>query len=350
MLTYVNSESGFQFSTFNQLPFGILVRESLTLKPIFLNLFLERFLGISLNKLKDIPLEQQPKVLFPLSQDEYDKLLRYQKLCEPFKAILIVKNDPPMWFECMLTYGLDGYCIEIYSDQTREIQLQKELERKNQELETFSKILSHDIKGALFTLKGYIGFLNSETDANRLKDIFLGISRSESRLSRIVETCMQYYKAINKKVDLTRVNLDGLLERVTSFYSEELRSCGASVHLKVNNLEVLADEALLETVFRNLLSNSIKFRAENRPLIVEVAATRSDRSIEISFADNGKGLKVDQIPKLFQPFSRFHSGIEGSGLGLSLVKNLVEKLGGSISAEYQDCGVRFILKLRAYGV
>ncbi len=346
MLGLSNKADSFDFSILNHLPLGIIIRKLPTLEPIFLNVFMERLLGIGIDSLKGKSVEEQTHILFPLSSSEYERFLRFEKLVEPFKVLLNVKKEPPIWLECFSMFGVDGLGIEIFTDRTREIKLQHELHRKNQELELFSKILSHDIKGALFTLKGYISFISVSTLEQGLREIFEGISRSEKKLSRVVETCLQYYKTINTEVQLSKVDLKSLLSRVVSFFSEELEQINGKVRIVGGEEFVLGDEKLLETVFRNLLSNSIKFREPTRDLMVDIKSVQQDKTVKVYVTDNGKGIKPEQLPKLFQPFSRFHSEIEGTGLGLSLVKNILEKMGGSIDAQTNDIGVTFVLTLR----
>ncbi|MCS6893047.1 MAG: HAMP domain-containing histidine kinase [Deltaproteobacteria bacterium] len=335
------------YHSFEFLPFGVLVRKLPELKIEFVNSFLRGLLSLDEKRVKSLDPEQSVSELFPLSSDNYAKLLRFERLGEPFKTLIQIETPALMWLECSVFYvGIDK-CFEVFIDRTTETVLTKQLEEKTRDLETFAKVLSHDIKGGLFTLKGFLSLLEQgHWDSNSSK-LIAGIKRSEEKLSRIVETCMGFYKTINQEPKFCSINIKTLLNAVVEQYFEELEAVGGVFEFDVGDIQIYGDENFLETIFRNLLSNSIKFRSPDRALLISVKTFLRGKYADVAFSDNGKGIKPDLLDKLFMPFSRFHSGVPGTGLGLNLVKKLIEKMGGSIRAEINDFGgLTIVVSLR----
>jgi signal transduction histidine kinase len=106
-------------------------------------------------------------------------------------------------------------------------------------------------------------------------------------------------------------------------------------HTVINNLTVLSDRTRLKQVLLNLLSNAIKYNREGGTVAIEVQNTGSDR-VRICVTDTGLGIPSEKLAELFQPFNRLNaenSGIEGTGIGLTITKRIVEMMGGKIGVE-----------------
>ncbi|MCS6961422.1 MAG: HAMP domain-containing histidine kinase [Deltaproteobacteria bacterium] len=332
---------------FALLPFGLIERDLKSGEIKRINNFLVCLLDLVPSNLTGKSCDETALLLFPESIDEYSKLLRYQKIKEPYRVHLKARSNPEIWLDCFLTFT-DETSIEVFCDVTSEVLAKRELQKKTEELETFSKILSHDIKGAIFTLRGFISLLNEETLEPQLLKIFSGIKRSEEKISRIVDSCMEFYKAINSKIELKPVSVPSLIRRELDFFESELMAVNGTCILESEDIKALLDEASFTIILRNLISNAIKFRSEDRKLVIKLRVFEVSKRVRVTVSDNGKGVKKDQLNSLFKPFSRCHSGIQGTGLGLNLVKKLVERMHGEISCEINDeGGLTFILEFLA---
>lgn len=103
----------------------------------------------------------------------------------------------------------------------------------------------------------------------------------------------------------------------------------------------------LRSILYNLVSNAIKYRSPDRPLLITVTTRREGSDVVLTVGDNGLGIPASQLPRMFVMFRRFHSHVEGSGIGLSIVKRIVENSGGSISvASEESRGTSFTITFR----
>lgn len=111
-------------------------------------------------------------------------------------------------------------------------------------------------------------------------------------------------------------------------------------------------ESYLFSIFRNILSNSLKFRSDKRKLNIVIHSGCKESTIWLSFSDNGMGINLDKYGNdLFKPFKRFSSKAEGSGLGLNLVKNIVTRNGGNIEVKgNKQGGTTFTVYLVPYKI
>lgn len=345
LLDFNNSNHQKWLEIVDNLPVGLMVKNQIDGKIIYANQFLKHLLNISDDALLSLEPERLPKALFPLSEQEYEKLIRYESILEPFKACLKVREYPEMWLECFVSYDTNGSIIELFVDITGETLLKKMLERRTQELETFAKILSHDIKGALFTFKGYASLVDVKDLPENIAKFFAGIQRSAEKLSRIVESCLDYYKACKADPQTKPVDLEKVTKEELSHYIQDIDACRGLLIFESEPCVAILDRSFFSIIFRNLITNAIKFRSPDRALSIHVNIRKQSKWATLSITDNGRGLTEEQVKNLFSPFVRHHSGTEGTGLGLSIVRNLVERLGGEIQCKKNEGpGLTFVVK------
>jgi signal transduction histidine kinase len=146
------------------------------------------------------------------------------------------------------------------------------------------------------------------------------------------------------------VRLTDVIEQARRTLEEPLEQIGGTLHVNLQSgLRVRGNRAYLYSIFFNLLSNSIKYVAETRPLRVEIEGSAiPGNGVQISFADNGSGFDQEKAGNdVFKLYKRFHAQQTGRGMGLYLVKTHVEAMGGRIEVSSQvDVGTRFIIHLR----
>lgn len=220
----------------------------------------------------------------------------------------------------------------------------KDLERSNRDLESFAYVASHDLKAPVRTTAGFAEILLDECGEALGEDgreYVNRILRGSRRMDRLLSDLLQFSRADR---DITRndVRLSDVVTEAAALLDlgDAELVCGDLPH-------VPGDFASLVRVFTNLLVNAIKFRREQPPKI-EIDAQRTEQGWAISVRDNGLGFAPEQVETIFAPFKRLHgvSRYEGSGLGLSIVRRIVEAHGGNVTAHGEpDVGATFTITL-----
>ncbi len=221
-----------------------------------------------------------------------------------------------------------------------------ELEASNRELEAFSYSVSHDLRAPLRAIDGY-SVIIQEDMAARLDET------SRTHLERIRTATARMAQLIDDLIELARLTRQPLrrqnidLSRMVADIVKELAHTDPSRRLDTDitpGLTANADPTLMRVALENLLRNAWKFSAGRDTTRIAFFATRDDEGISFCIEDNGVGFDMSYAGKLFVPFYRLHSGAEfqGSGIGLATVARIIQRHGGTISAESApDEGARF---------
>lgn len=239
------------------------------------------------------------------------------------------------------------YSVDVSAEKTaRDL-----LVDKNKELESFIYSVSHDLKAPLFTISGLASILKSET-ADSLTE------RQVELVDRILSNMHHMETLINDLLDLSRAGANP--EKFTTFSPEELvriafleekvrREVPAELEIEENIPEITADQALISQLFKNLISNSFKNRDNERNLVVSLDCENSDLELKFRYRDNGKGIPPENLEKVFEVFfSTAGPDGDGSGVGLTIVKRIVESHGGRIRVESEvGVGSEFVFTLPA---
>ena len=219
-------------------------------------------------------------------------------------------------------------------------EMTNELKKRIATAENYSTDLLHEIRNPLASLKSASEII-SETENKELRNKLIGIvSHDVERIERLITDYSQMLKdeaAISsermKKIDLVNI-AKSVVDEFNSIY-ESKRSIG--IKLKINgakNYNILGIENRIEQIIANLLDNSISFSKENQTIKVELSEDKKEKNIILSVVDEGEGFKETDTNKIFKRFysNRPNKFGEHSGLGLNIVKNLVELHNGKISA------------------
>jgi signal transduction histidine kinase len=247
--------------------------------------------------------------------------------------------------------------VVIYNRYRAKKVAAEELAELNNMKDTFFRILAHDLKSPFNTIFVYTNFLIShydEIDDGERKQFIESIERAAKSNYQLLENLLMWSQAQMGKLEMQMVNID-LYEVVkTNFFLLEEVAKSKEISLETSiepGIEVWADENILNTVFRNLISNGIKFSTKGGRIFIE--AIKEDNMVKVTVADNGIGMDKETMDKLFVRNTRVSktgtSGEKGSGLGLLLCKDFIEKLEGKIWVESElDKGSKFIFTLRLY--
>jgi signal transduction histidine kinase len=230
-------------------------------------------------------------------------------------------------------------------------------EAENQAKSRFFASLSHELRSPLNAILGYSDLLQRGIGGQlgSLQTEFLGhITAAGRHLAAVVNDILDSSRIEAGRLELTRepVPVVEATRFVISMFLPQARQCGVELDSDVSAdlPPVDADPVRLRQVLSNLVSNAIKFTPSGGH--VQVSARALEASVELLVSDEGVGIRAEDLPRLFRDFERVghvENQIEGTGLGLSLTKRLVEMHGGSIHAESEwGKGSRFTVRFPTY--
>jgi PAS domain S-box-containing protein len=238
--------------------------------------------------------------------------------------------------------------LQMYADEL--LQKNKELERSNSELSSFSYVASHDLQEPLRKIQGF-GNLIMNSEMSKLsdtgKDYFNRMIKAASRMQNLIDSLLEFSRTTTEARNFEEVDLNELLEEVKKDMRERIESSGAVIHSqKLPALSVIPFQ--FRQLLSNLISNAIKYARKNvKPVINFTAkcipaeemnsphAAASMNYYEFIIRDNGIGFEEEYAEKIFELFQRLHGKNEyaGSGIGLAICKKIVENHSGWIKAE-----------------
>ncbi len=215
-------------------------------------------------------------------------------------------------------------------------QKQAELERSNSDLEQFASVASHDLQEPLRTIGSFCELLEQRYSGQLDDDAeeFIGfIVDGARRMQGLIDDLLSYSRAGTKGRDFEMVDCDIILDKVLKNLKAALDRNDAVVE-RGPLPKLCADEVQVLQLFQNLIGNAIKFRAEH-PLRITVTAEDHGSAWCFAVTDNGIGIEPKFAERIFLVFQRLHTreAIEGSGIGLSICKKIVERHGGRIWVE-----------------
>ena len=244
-------------------------------------------------------------------------------------------------YEVRLYRPAPGQVAGLYIDMTERVRAEEALRASNADLERFAHVASHDLRQPLRTIVSFAELLQLrygdrlDPDAGEFLDYILkgGLS-----MERLIEALLRDARASAGPLLLEPVDAGEALAAVEESLAGLIGEAGAAVTHDPLPV-VLADRSMLEQVLANLVENAIKFRGEESPRI-RVSADREGDRWRIRIADNGIGVPEEARDEIFEPFRRLHARTEydGSGIGLSTVKRIVERHGGTIRVDAGNPG------------
>jgi PAS domain S-box-containing protein len=211
-----------------------------------------------------------------------------------------------------------------------------ELVQRNNDLEQFTYIVSHNLRAPVANIMGLSNMLNSfDFDLNECDEVKTAISTSINVLDAIImdmNQILQVSSNINEKTE--EIRFEALVEDIILSLSNLIKNEKVAItrdFKAIDNFTTI--KSYLHSIFYNLILNGIKYKRPDVDPVISIITSKKDETLEISFKDNGKGINEKDIKNLFGLYKRFDTSVEGKGMGLFMVKMQVENLGGAISVE-----------------
>jgi len=238
--------------------------------------------------------------------------------------------------------------ICLLSDLTELTSLQKQMQLRENlaALGELSAGIAHEFKNALATISGYAQMIQSEPNAADTLENAEKILDQTRSISHVVTEFLRYARPL--EISEEPVALRVLLDR-TACEIQELQP-QVRISIEGNFSEIAGDEGLLRQVFLNLARNAAEAASDSpNPAVIlrgETSVSSEDRTQRIRILDNGPGIPIDALPKLFRPF--FTTKVNGTGLGLAVVQKILLQHGGQVEAQSRvGGGAEFIVTLPA---
>ncbi|MEM9695884.1 MAG: PAS domain S-box protein, partial [Myxococcota bacterium] len=245
--------------------------------------------------------------------------------------------------------------LRVIRDVTGQSAMVRDLERANADLEQFARVISHDLQAPIRTISGFIELIDEDYGSQFEEEgrrLFQFVLQGAERMRELIGALLEYSRLEGREPDETSpVAIRELAEGVFADLRADIEKAGADVAYSeaVEGVRVRVNASLFRQALVNLVGNAIKFRRPDVPLRVTVTARPVGfRAVELEVSDNGIGFEQDRAERIFKVFQRLHlrEEYEGTGIGLSVVRKVVERHGGTVRAEGRPGeGARFIIEL-----
>lgn len=222
----------------------------------------------------------------------------------------------------------------------------EELVKSNIDLDNFIYTASHDLKSPITNLEGLISLLKlrlKENDEKTIEKIINMTGEAIGKMKETIEGLSEIIKVHRDKGDHTeQVNFKDIIENVKFDLQDTIQTANAQIEEDIQVESLAFKKNNLRSIFHNLLSNALKYRSPERDLKIKISTFYDGSFVGITVEDNGLGISKKHQEKLFTMFKRFHTHVEGTGIGLYIIKRIVENNKGKLILESdQDKGSTF---------
>ena len=276
------------------------------------------------------------------NRNSFSHQFRLKRKDSSYRWLMI--NGLPRFSDQNDFLGLIGTCIDITTQKENEEYIKKindELETATKSKDKFFSIISHDLRSPLSGIMTLLDILANDYNSleeDEKKEILSEAAKTSKNTYRLMENLLEWSRVQTGSMNFNtqNISLTLVLNNIKNLYSQKLKEKSISLDFEFEKEFVAyADLQITETIFRNLISNAIKFTPEFGIILVSFE-NLSDK-IVVKIKDTGVGMNADEIAKLFRIDISYSSvgtaGERGTGLGLILCKELVEKQGGEIWIE-----------------
>jgi signal transduction histidine kinase len=234
------------------------------------------------------------------------------------------------------------------AEQERE-KVIEQLKRKNQELDRFAIRVSHDLKTPLITLAGFLGYLErdlNEENYERAGRDFSQINNAAKRMGKFVDELLDLSRVGRISNPPTDVSFDEIVQDALSATEGLIKAKQVQLQIDAIFPFVFVDRARIIQVMQNLITNAVKFMGEQPNPTIRIGFKEVDGEHIFSVSDNGIGIAPENHELIFELFNKLNPEIEGTGIGLGLVKKIIEVHNGRIWVESElGRGAKFLFTL-----
>ena len=285
-------------------------------------------------------------VAIGLSVDDFQQTIEVAKLNHysiAFLATLLIIVTALFFSrQRQLLMQIEGKNREL-EQRADEIEVKNsELQSQNAELERFNYTVSHDLKAPLVTIKGFLGLLQKDINAqdSDAMDRDVGqIGDAADQMARLLDELLELSRIGRQMNPPENLDLSELVSAAIERVSIQIEDKGIDLRIAPDLPAVRGDPGRLLEVFQNLVDNAAKFMGDQESPRIEIGARRDNGEVYCFVRDNGVGIKPEYHDRVFDLFERLDTRVAGTGVGLALVKRIVEVHGGRIWVESDGEGL-----------
>ncbi len=237
----------------------------------------------------------------------------------------------------------------------RKAEIEKEalitdLEAKHTEIAQIMNILSHDLRTPLFTIKLFLGSLEQNLTRNKMDRLPKDIERigtSADNMKQLLDELLELPQVGNIVNKPQQIDLTSLFNDVIKLISQKIFQQKLTITFKDQLPSICADRQKMLVVVHHLIDNAIKFTSKQPCPKIEIGAIQKTNEVMVSLVDNGIGIEKKYHERIFRLFEQLNQQIEGTGIGLTLVKRIIEVHGGHVWVESEGLnqGAKFCFTL-----
>lgn len=216
----------------------------------------------------------------------------------------------------------------------------KRLIDSNKSLESYAYATSHDMKEPVRTIVSFTQLLEKEIGSENLSvdaiEYMKYIKSGTKRISELIDGVLDFSKINNpKENEFKKFKVNKILDEIVADLSNKIKIVDATIKYKELPI-IYANELQIKRVFLNLITNALKFKSEQRSLIISISIIEDENKYLFSVDDNGKGIPKEKLDYIFEPFKRLDFSEDGSGIGLATCKKIIQLHNGDIWAESNE--------------
>jgi PAS domain S-box-containing protein len=327
------------------IPDMIFLKDATDLRFVIFNKAGENLLGYSRDELNG----KNDYDFFPTEQADFfiqkdREVLKSKKLLDIAEEPIQTRDQGERWLHTkkIPLLGENGepeFLLGISADISENKKKEDAILELNKELEAFSYSVSHDLRAPLRAINGYARMLKEDfgkelgTEAEQMLET---INRNAEKMGRLIDELLAFSRLGRKELLKSQIDMNEVAEGVLREIEQSGKS-GAKIDCE-NLPPVLADYSLIHQVLFNLVSNAVKYSSKTAEPRVNIRSRKEGNEIFFTVTDNGVGFNMRYANKLFGVFQRLHleDEFEGTGVGLAIVKRIINKHNGKVYAEGKE--------------
>lgn len=291
--------------------------------------------------------------------------IKFETIIKDIKQVLIegnvitkeIETGDGKWYQIMTMPYLQqtdnkiNGAIITFNDITELKKIQNELKslvRINADLNNFVYTASHDLLAPLGNIELSIGVMNKLKVIDPELNKFLGIINTSVKKFRTLINDLSIIAKIESEMMTTEmVDVEEIIKNIEWSLEDKIKRSGTRIISNLNIKELKFSKKNFRSILFNLISNSIKFRGFEPP-VIHIVSTKEKNNILLSIKDNGIGISKTDSDRIFEMYGRLHRDVEGDGIGLYLAKKIIDAAGGNITVESEPGkGTKFTIYLKA---